>query len=124
MATVSMDKIVNIAKSLVGKDAGSGCDIMKWYGSFNSNINAIACCCAGQMYLFNKAGALSMIPGGKTANCGQLALNFYNAGQLYKPEDVKVGDLVTFPGQEKLHQYHRLINLVISPLTMWSFAWL
>lgn len=96
MATVSVDKIISTAKSLVGKDAGSGCDIMKWYGSFSTAINSVACCCAGQMYLFNKAGALSMIPGGKTASCGQLALNFYNSGQLYKPSEVKVGDLVIF----------------------------
>lgn len=96
MATITVEKIVSTAKSLVGADNGSGCDIMKWYGSFSSTINAVACCCAGQMYLFNKAGALSMIPGGKTASCGQLALNFYNAGKLYKPSEVKVGDLVTF----------------------------
>lgn len=96
MATVSVEKIISTAKSLVGKDSGAGCDIMKWYGSFSTTVNAVACCCAGQMYLFNKAGALSMIPGGKTASCGQLALNFYNAGQLYKPSDVKVGDLVIF----------------------------
>lgn len=96
MATVSVDKIISTAKSLVGTDTGSGCDIMKWYGTFSTAINSVACCCAGQMYLFNKAGALSMIPGGKTASCGQLALNFYNAGQLYKPSEVKVGDLVIF----------------------------
>lgn len=96
MATVSVDKIIITAKSLVGTDTGSGCDIMKWYGTFSTAINSVACCCAGQMYLFNKAGALSMIPGGKTASCGQLALNFYNAGQLYKPSEVKVGDLVIF----------------------------
>lgn len=96
MANVTVEKIINTAKSLVGKDAGSGCDIMKWYGGFSTAINTVACCCAGQMYLFNKAGALSMIPGGKTASCGQLALNFYNAGQLYKPSEIKVGDLVIF----------------------------
>jgi peptidoglycan hydrolase-like protein with peptidoglycan-binding domain len=96
MATVTVEKIISTAKSLVGKDEGAGCDIMKWYGGFSTTVNAEACCCAGQMYLFNKAGALSMIPNGKTASCGQLALNFYNAGQLYKPSEVKVGDLVIF----------------------------
>ncbi|MGN0450076.1 MAG: peptidoglycan-binding protein [Ruminococcus sp.] len=96
MATVSVEKIISTAKSLVGKDAGAGCDIMKWYGSFSTAINSVACCCAGQMYLFNNAGALSMIPGGKTASCGVLAVNFNNAGQLYGPSDVKPGDLVIF----------------------------
>ncbi len=96
MATVTVDKIISTAKSLVGKDEGKGCDIMKWYGTFNTTINAIACCCAGQMYLFNKAGALSMIPGGKTASCGIIAVNFLNAGQLYGPKEVKPGDLVIF----------------------------
>lgn len=96
MATVTVDKIISTAKSLVGKDSGKGCDIMKWYGTFNATINAVACCCAGQMYLFNKAGALSMIPGGKTASCGIIAVNFLNAGQLYGPKEVKPGDLVIF----------------------------
>ena len=96
MATVTVDKIISTAKSLVGKDEGKGCDIMKWYGTFNTTINAVACCCAGQMYLFNKAGALSMIPGGKTASCGIIAVNFLNAGQLYGPKEVKPGDLVIF----------------------------
>lgn len=96
MATVTADKIISTAKSLVGKDSGKGCDIMKWYGTFNTTINAVACCCAGQMYLFNKAGALDMIPGGKTASCGIIAVNFLNAGQLYGPKEVKPGDLVIF----------------------------
>ncbi len=96
MAKVTVSKIISTAKSLLGKDKGGGCDIMKWYGTFSTSINSVACCCAGQMYLFNKAGALSMIPGGKTASCGALAQNFYNAGQLYKPDKVKVGDLVLF----------------------------
>lgn len=96
MSTVTVDKIISTAKSLVGKDDGKGCDIMKWYGTFNTTINAVACCCAGQMYLFNKAGALDMIPGGKTASCGIIAVNFLNAGQLYGPKEVKPGDLVIF----------------------------
>lgn len=96
MATVTVDKIISTAKSLVGKDSGKGCDIMKWYGTFNTTINAVACCCAGQMYLFHKAGALDMIPGGKTASCGIIAVNFLNAGQLYGPKEVKPGDLVIF----------------------------
>jgi hypothetical protein len=69
---------------------------MKWYGGFSTAINDEACCCAGMMYLFNKAGALDMIPGGKVANCGTLAVNFYKAGKLHKPSEVKPGDLVTF----------------------------
>ena len=96
MATVTVDKIISTAKSLVGKDSGKGCDIMKWYGTFYTTINAVACCCAGQMYLFHKAGALDMIPGGKTASCGIIAVNFLNAGQLYSPKEVKPGDLVIF----------------------------
>lgn len=96
MSTVTVDKIISTAKSLVGKDSGKGCDIMKWYGTFSTTINAVACCCAGQMYLFHKAGALDMIPGGKTASCGIIAVNFLNAGQLYGPKEVKPGDLVIF----------------------------
>ena len=107
MATVSCDKIITTGKSLVGADSDkSCCDIMKWYGIFSTAINSVACCCAGMMYLFNKAGALSMIPGGKTASCGQLAVNFYNAGQIYKPSDVKVGDLVIFSWSGDLTTYN------------------
>ena len=97
MSKVTKEKIISTAKSLVGVDSCKGaCDIMKWYGGFSTAINDEACCCAGMMYLFSKAGALDMIPGGKVANCGTLAVNFYNAGQLHKPGEVKVGDLVTF----------------------------
>lgn len=86
------------ARGLVGKDEDPGeCDIMAWYGGFDTDINEEACCCAGMMYLFgSKLNALDLIPGGKTANCGTLALNFYNAGQLHKPSEVKPGDLVIF----------------------------
>ena len=93
---VKANKIISTAKSLVGKDAGKGCDIMKWYGNYDTTVNAVACCCAGQMYLFNKAGALDMIPGGKTTSCGVVAVNFLEAGQLYRASDVKPGDLVIF----------------------------
>ena len=81
-----------------GKDEDPDeCDIMEWYGGFDTDINEEACCCAGMMYLFgSKLNALDLIPGGKTANCGTLALNFYNAGQLHKPSEVKPGDLVIF----------------------------
>jgi hypothetical protein len=93
---VKANKIISTAKSLVGKDAGKGCDIMKWYGNYDTTVNAVACCCAGQMYLFNKAGALDMIPGGKATSCGVVAVNFLEAGQLYRASDVKPGDLVIF----------------------------
>ena len=97
MATVTVAQAVNMAKSLVGTDTDrTHCDVMKWYGTFSTAVNGESCCCAGMMYLFNKLNALSMIPGGKTANCGTLALDFYKAGQLYKPSQVKVGDLVLF----------------------------
>ena len=85
------------ARGLVGKDEDPDeCDIMKWYGGFNTDINRVACCCAGMFYLFHKLDALDLIPGGKVADCGSLARNFYNAGQLHRPDEVKPGDLVIF----------------------------
>lgn len=97
MAVVTVSQVINLARSLVGVDTDrTHCDVMKWYGTFADGVNAEACCCAGMMYLFSKLNALNMIPGGKTANCGTLAVNFYNAGQLYKPSQVRVGDLVLF----------------------------
>ena len=104
VATVDKNGKVT-AKSLVGKDAGKGCDIMKWYGNYDTTVNAVACCCAGQMYLFNKAGALDMIPGGKTTSCGVVAVNFLEAGQLYRASDVKPGDLVIFSWSGKPTKY-------------------
>ena len=102
---IKVDKIISTAKSLVGKDEGKGCDFMKWYGNYDTTINAVACCCAGQMYLFNKAGALDMIPGGKTTSCGVVAVNFLEAGQLYNASDVKPGDLVIFSWSGKPTKY-------------------
>lgn len=102
---IKVDKIISTAKSLVGKDSGKGCDIMKWYGNYDTTINAVACCCAGQMYLFNKAGALDMIPGGKTTSCGVVAVNFLEAGQLYSANNVKPGDLVIFSWSGKPTKY-------------------
>lgn len=97
MSIVTANEVVSKAKSLVGVDTDHGkCDIMKWYGYFSTEINNVACCCAGMMYLFSKLNALEMIPGGLTANCGQLAVNFYKADQLYKPSEVRVGDIVLF----------------------------
>ena len=85
------------ARNLVGKDEDPAhCDIMEWYGGFNTDINKVACCCAGMFYLFYKLDALDLIPGGKVADCGSLARNFYNAGQLHPPDEVKPGDLVIF----------------------------
>ena len=69
---------------------------MKWYGGFDTDVNAVACCCAGMFYLFHKLGALDLIPGGKVADCGSLAYNFHKAGQLHKPSEVRPGDLVIF----------------------------
>ena len=85
------------ARNLVGKDEDPDkCDIMVWYGGFDTDINKVACCCAGMFYLFYKLDALDLIPGGKVADCGSLARNFYNAGQLHPPDEVKPGDLVIF----------------------------
>ena len=85
------------ARGLVGKDEDlDECDIMAWYGGFDTDINKVACCCAGMFYLFHKLNALDLIPGGKVADCGSLARNFYNAGQLHRPEEVRPGDLVIF----------------------------
>ena len=102
---IKVDKIISTAKSLIGKDSGKGCDIMKWYGNYDTTINAVACCCAGQMFLFNKAGALDMIPGGKTTSCGVVAVNFLEAGQLYSANNVKPGDLVIFSWSGKPTKY-------------------
>lgn len=94
---VTAQDVIKTAYSLIGKDENHAkCDIMAWYGDFDDGVNEEACCCAGQMYLFNKSNALNLIPGGKTANCGTLAENFYRAGQLHAPSEVKPGDLVTF----------------------------
>ena len=85
------------ARALVGKDECPGeCDIAKWYGGSDTGINEVACCCMGMLYLFYKLNALDLIPGGKVADCGSLAYNFYKAGQLHKPDEVKPGDLVIF----------------------------
>lgn len=95
---VTAAQAMSAARSLEGKDEDPDeCDIMKWYGGFDTELNEEACCCAGMMYLFgNKLKALDLIPGGKTANCGTLALNFHKAGQLHKPSEVRPADLVTF----------------------------
>ena len=94
---VTAQDVVNMAYSLINTDVNPRkCDVMEWYGGFDDDINEEACCCAGMMYLFNKLGALDLIPGGKTANCGTLAVNFYNADQLHKPGEVRVGDLAIF----------------------------
>lgn len=95
---VTAAQAMSAARNLVGKDENPDeCDIMAWYGTFSTRINNIACCCAGMMYLFGKVlDALNLIPGGKVADCGSLALNFYNAGQLHKANEVKPGDLVIF----------------------------
>lgn len=85
------------ARNLVGKDEDPDkCDIMVWYGGFDTDINKVACCCAGMFYLFHKLNALDLIPGGKVADCGSLARNFHSAGQLHRPEEVRPGDLVIF----------------------------
>ena len=46
-----------------------------------------------------------MIPGGKVADCGSLCKNFYNAGQLYGPSEVKPGDLVIFSWSKERSSY-------------------
>lgn len=97
-AGVTAKQAMDAACSLIGKDEKPNeCDIMAWYGGFDTDIYSVACCCAGMMYLFfNVLNAGYLIPGGKVADCGSLALNFYNAGQLHKPADVRPGDLVIF----------------------------
>ena len=100
------------ARGLVGKDEDPDeCDIMKWYGGFNTDINRVACCCAGMFYLFHKLDALDLIPGGKVADCGSLALNFHNAGQLHKPDEVRPGDLVIFSWSHSKTSVSPLNNL-------------
>lgn len=106
---VTVNDVISVAKSLVGNDSDpNACDVMKWYGTFSTKVNDdnAACCCAGQMYLMNKAGALDRIPGGKTANCGVLAVNFYKAGQLYKPSQVKSGDMVVLSWSKETTSYY------------------
>ena len=94
---VTAQDAVNMAYSLINTDVNPRkCDVMEWYGGFDDDLDEEACCCAGMMYLFNKLGALNLIPGGKTANCGTLAKNFYDAGQLHKPDEARVGDLAIF----------------------------
>lgn len=94
---ITAGQAMSAARGLVGKDEDPDeCDIMKWYGGFDTDVNAVACCCAGMFYLFHKLGALDLIPGGKVADCGSLAYNFHKAGQLHKPSEVRPGDLVIF----------------------------
>jgi hypothetical protein len=95
---ITAAQAMSAARYLVGKDESPDeCDIMAWYGGFDTDINEIACCCAGMMYLFFKVlNSGKLIPGGKVADCGSLALNFYEAGQLHKASEVKPGDLVVF----------------------------
>ncbi len=104
--TVGAQLIIDAAYSLIGNDKHSdSCDIMDWYGGFDTGINEVACCCAGQMYLFNEANALKLIPGGKVADCGSLCVNFYKAGQLYGPDKVQPGDLVIFSWSKERSTY-------------------
>ena len=100
------------ARNLVGKDEDPDkCDIMVWYGGFDTDINKVACCCAGMFYLFYKLDALDLIPGGKVADCGSIALNFYKAGQLHKPSEVKPGDIVVFSWSHSKTSVSPLNNL-------------
>lgn len=103
---ISAQTMIDKAYSMVDKDEHPDrCDIMDWYKGFSTTINAVACCCAGMMYLFYKAGALNLIPGGKAADCGSLCKNFYNAGQLHGPKEVKPGDLVIFSWSKERSTY-------------------
>ena len=98
--------IIDTAYALLNVDEHpDSCDIMHWYGTFSDDINEVACCCAGQMYLFNHAGALDLIPGGKVADCGSLCRNFYDADQLYGPDEVQPGDLVIFSWSKERSSY-------------------
>ncbi|MBK6089621.1 peptidoglycan-binding protein [Ruminococcus difficilis] len=98
--------IIDTAYALLNVDEHpDSCDIMNWYGTFSDDINDVACCCAGQMYLFNHAGALDLIPGGKVADCGSLCRNFYDADQLYGPDEVRPGDLVIFSWSKERSSY-------------------
>ena len=104
MATKEL--IIQTAHSLVNHDKHPDrCDIMDWYKGFSTAINRVACCCAGMMYLFDNANALSLIPGGKVADCGSLCTNFYKAGQLYGPDKVQPGDLVIFSWSKERSTY-------------------
>ena len=98
--------LIDTAYALLNTDKHpDGCDIMIWYGGFSDEINDVPCCCAGMMYLFHEAGALDLIPGGKVADCGSLCRNFYNAGQLYGPDEVQPGDLVIFSWSKERSSY-------------------
>lgn len=110
---ITAEQAMSAARGLVGKDEDPDeCDIMKWYGGFDTDINEIACCCAGMMYLFFKIlNAGSLIPGGKVADCGSIALNFYKAGQLHKPSEVKPGDIVVFSWSHSKTSVSPLNNL-------------
>ena len=110
---ITAEQAMSAARGLVGKDEDPDeCDIMKWYGGFDTDINEIACCCAGIMYLFFKIlNAGSLIPGGKVADCGSIALNFYKAGQLHKPSEVKPGDIVVFSWSHSKTSVSPLNNL-------------
>lgn len=102
----SAQSIIDTAYALLDTDKHpDSCDIMHWYGGFSDEINDVPCCCAGMMYLFREAGALDLIPGGKVADCGSLCRNFYNAGQLYGPDDVQPGDLVIFSWSKERSSY-------------------
>ena len=120
---VAVQLLVDTAYSLVNYDKNPDrCDIADWYKGFDTDINSVPCCCMGMMYLFNEAGALDLIPGGKVADCGSLCRNFYNAGQLYAPDEVKPGDLVIFSWSKERSSYYPASELGYNTLDHVEFC--
>ena len=92
MATAN--DIIKEAKKLEGYKASyNSCTPNNWFYGYNVGGD-VAWCAAYVCYVFNKAGANSLIPV-KSANCGTLARGFYDKGQIIK-SGYKTGDIVFF----------------------------
>ena len=92
MATAN--DIIKEAKKLEGYKASyNSCTPNNWFYGYNVGGD-VAWCAAYVCYVFNKAGASSLIPV-KSTNCGTLARGFYDKGQIIK-SGYKTGDIVFF----------------------------
>ena len=91
---ITANTIISEAKKLEGYRASyNSCTPNNWFYGYNVGGD-VAWCAAYVCYVFNKAGASSLIPV-KSANCGTLARGFYDKGQIVKT-GYKAGDIVFF----------------------------
>jgi peptidoglycan hydrolase-like protein with peptidoglycan-binding domain len=93
---VTAEKIIEIAKNEIGTKATNvkKCKYNTWYYGTEVSGSGYDWCAVFVCWLFNKAGAMSMLPT-KTASCGTLASSFNTKGKFYK-SGFKAGDIVFF----------------------------